>query len=481
MPSKDRSLPNKVHLTIRIKDLSATIETMPVQLVVGEAVAQLAPADPRLERARPNFYRFLGLVAQLGLLLAVFRVYHVEQFNGPDDLGFFAMCCLAFAAFAVHYWLPFHLKEKFWVTLSVASAFLFLWWKVALALIVAGIAIYLILASRMSYWKRVGLVASGFAVAMVLRAFPAVLSRLTLGHSLNGFWQFLGALFMFRLIIYLHDLRHMKGRPRLVDYLAYFFVLPNYLFLLFPVIDYKTMRLGYYRRDIHEIAQQGIQWIARGTIQLLLYMVVFHVRDMLLLDGIHSFGSLVSLMFFTFLLYMRVSGQFHICVGLLHLFGYDLPETNHKYLFSNSLTDFWRRINIYWKDFMVKVVYFPAYFRLRKKGDFRARMTATALVFLVTWILHAYQTFWLSGSFAFSWTDTTFWGILGLLVMVNVWWEGRHAGRRQKAGILAHVRNAASVVCTLAVILTLWSLWDAPSLRAWVGLLAWWKPGAQTF
>ena len=57
---------------------------------------------------------------------------------------------------------------------------------------------------------------------------------------------------------------------------------------------------------------------------------------------------------FTYLLYLRVSGQFHIIVGMLHLFGYDLPETNHRYLLARSVNDFWRRVNIYWKDFMVK-------------------------------------------------------------------------------------------------------------------------------
>lgn len=56
-------------------------------------------------------------------------------------------------------------------------------------------------------------------------------------------------------------------------------------------------------------------------------------------------------------------------IGFMNLFGYDLPETHRKYLLAHSLTDFWRRINIYGKDFMVKMVYFPVYFRLRRSGD----------------------------------------------------------------------------------------------------------------
>ena len=71
----------------------------------------------------------------------------------------------------------------------------------------------------------------------------------------------------------------------------------------------------------------------------------------------------------TFLLYVRISGQFHLVIGMLHLFGFNLPETHHRYLLASSFTDFWRRINIYWKDFMMKVFYYPAFFRLRKLGE----------------------------------------------------------------------------------------------------------------
>ena len=61
----------------------------------------------------------------------------------------------------------------------------------------------------------------------------------------------------------------------------------------------------------------------------------------------------------TFLLYLRVSGQFHLIVGLLHLFGFRLPETHKLYYLAHSFTELWRRINIYWTDFMMKPVFYP--------------------------------------------------------------------------------------------------------------------------
>ena len=77
-------------------------------------------------------------------------------------------------------------------------------------------------------------------------------------------------------------------------------------------------------------------------------------------------GDLAQLMLATFLLYLRVSGQFHLIVGMLHLFGFRLPETHNLYYLAHSFTELWRRINIYWKDFMMQVVFYPAYFKLKR-------------------------------------------------------------------------------------------------------------------
>ena len=89
---------------------------------------------------------------------------------------------------------------------------------------------------------------------------------------------------------------------------------------------------------------------------------------------------------------------FHLIVGMLHLFGFRLPETHRLFYLSSSFTDFWRRINIYWKDFMQKIFYYPAVFRLKHLGTTRALVIATLYVFVMTWFLHAYQWFWLRGT-----------------------------------------------------------------------------------
>jgi D-alanyl-lipoteichoic acid acyltransferase DltB (MBOAT superfamily) len=214
--------------------------------------------------------------------------------------------------------------------------------------------------------------------------------------------------------------------------------------------------------------------MARGAIQLMLYRLVLYFNDPYLPDRVNSFGALLANVVLTFLLYLNVSGTFHMIVGMLHLFGYDLPETHRRYFLASSFLDFWRRINIYWKDFMVKVVYFPVYFKLRRKGEARAQAIATVAVFLVTWVLHSYQLFWLQGRFTITWPDTIFWGVLGILVVANTLYDYRHPRRRSDTSWTGRAVHTAKVLGTFAVIATLWSLWSSPTLTSWIYLATHW-------
>ncbi len=445
------------------------------QVGAGQAVANEGPATPppvtkptsdaRESHAAPQLARFLALVVQLGLLMLVLIRYHIME--KPE---FLRMSGIAFGAFAIHYWLPFRFKEPFWVAVSMGSAFLLLPYRVAGLLILTGLSFFLILRARIAFkWR----------LLLLVCIFLALMAGLTRKTSLipPQFYPVFGAIFMFRIAVYAYDLAYSREPARLLPFLSYFFVLPNYLFTLFPVIDFQTMRRTYYQRDIHDIAQQGIHWMGRGVIQLMLYRLVVYYNDGYLPDRVNSFGALAATMVLTFMLYLNVSGQFHLVIGMLHLFGYDLPETHRSYLLSRSIMDFWRRINIYWKDFMVKMVYFPVYFRLRKKGDVRAQVIATAAVFVVTWVTHSYQFFWIRGQFDFSWPDTIFWSVLGLLVIVNVLYDSKHKPKRADASWRGRALQSVQVLGTFCLITNLWFLWSSPSVGAWLYLMTHWMRG----
>jgi alginate O-acetyltransferase complex protein AlgI len=406
------------------------------------------------EHARPDVRRFAMLAVPLALLLVVFKVYRLEE---P---AFFSLACIVFGGFAVAYWLPFRFKEAFLIGLSLAGAFVLLSPVVASLLIAVGLVAFAIVRSGLTFrWKVLALL----AILGVL-AYGRATGRLPVPRE---FWPVFGALFMFRMIAYLYDVKHMPGPVRLNDFLSYFFLLPNYYFMLFPVIDFQTFRKSYFKRDIHPVAQQGLWWILRGTTHLLAYRVIYQLQDSFSPPTVPVAAAVVLKVVGCYLLYLRVSGQFHIIVGMLHLFGYDLPETNRRYLLAHSINDFWRRINIYWKDFMVKIFYFPAYFKMRRQGELRAQLLATTLVFIATWLLHAYQFFWLQGKLRFTLNDTLFWTALGAMVVVNVWMEHKRRKRPAATGWTPRLLNAVKIGLTFTLISLLWSMWSADGLTEW--------------
>ncbi len=284
-------------------------------------------------------------------------------------------------------------------------------------------------------------------------------------------------MFMFRLIIYIYELKHIKKPEKLVDTLSYFFLLPNYCFPLFPVVDYRTMQRGYFADDVHAMQRRGLQMMFRGTVHLLCYRMIYH-ELLIPAAGVHDPASLLAYLVCNYLLYLQVSGQFHMACGMLHLFGFQLPETHHNYLLATGFTDYWRRINIYWKDFMVRLFFNPVVFRLKRWPQPAALAVATLVVFVATWLLHAYQSFWLRGSWGFTVPDALFWGILGLLVLVNVQLDARRSRVRQSAressspktwlSPFSFLVRAGKVAGTFTIVAVLWSLWSSPSLSEWL-------------
>ncbi len=282
-------------------------------------------------------------------------------------------------------------------------------------------------------------------------------------------------MFMFRLIVYMYDLKHGKAKPTLASTLSYFFLLPNIVFPFFPVVDYSTFRRTYYNDDQHNIYQKGLQWILRGVIQLILYRFINYYL-VIAPENVTNTTELVRYLISNFALYVRISGQFHLIIGMLHLFGFNLPETHHLYFLASSFTDLWRRINIYWKDFMLKVFYYPIYFRIRNWGPSLSLGLATFIIFFLTWFLHAYQWMWLRGKFLLTAPDILFWFILALFVVANTLYDFKFGVKRAPGQRSWSFRDIASLALrsagTFTVMSILWSLWSSESIRDWVGLLS---------
>ncbi|TFG96091.1 MAG: hypothetical protein E4H11_03965, partial [Myxococcales bacterium] len=427
-----------------------------------EDLTRTAPgpdAGARSPFSWPALVRLAAVAFQFGLLVLVVRAFQLES------KAFLRLLVLCWGGFLVHHLLPARFRLPLFAMLSLAGIALVLGAANAALLIAVGFG--LIGLAHLPVAFRIRLLLIGIT-AVTLAALRADWLH---APGLNAIWPILGSMFMFRLGIYLYDLRNRAAPFDLWRAISYFFMLPNVCFPLFPVVDYKGFVRSHFNDDAFLIYRKGLRWMLRGLVHLLLYRLVYQnflIDSNTVSNAAEAAQSIVT----TFLLYLRISGEFHLIVGVLHLFGFNLPEPFQRWLLASSFTDFWRRINIYWKDFMQKLFFNPAYFRFKRRlGEPGALVIATAFTFVATWALHSYQWFWIRGVFPVRAQDAIFWLLLGFLVLVNMLYESRH-GRQRTLGSRRRTLRAESMLGlrsagTFVVIATAWSLWAAPSLDDW--------------
>jgi hypothetical protein len=387
----------------------------------------------------------------------------VDQFQIGGSV-FLRILMLAIAGFILRFALPHRSQLTFFVVLSLIGSVWVLGpltaaWMVAIGLLILGICHL-----PVSFPLRWGLVIALYGVLAIYR-----LEWLSAPWD-RAVWPVLGAMFLFRTTIYLEDLRHEGHSWSRQNSLAYFFLLPSTCFSLFPVLDFKTFRRVQDDGDPYWISQVGIRWMTRGIIHLVLYRFVYLYVTIGPAD-VTTAWDLGRLVISGFALYLRVSGIFHLVVGMLHLFGFNLPETHHLYFLSSGINDLWRRINIYWKDFMMKLFFYPAYFKLRRRGTATALILATLYVVAMTWFLHCVQWFWIQGSFPLRWQDGVFWTILAGLMTFGSIREMNAPKRRLKVArsrLALNSERFVRITATFIGICILWSMWTSDSLSEWL-------------
>jgi hypothetical protein len=451
------------------------------------AVVVQAPPPRRISFGRyaSGLAPLFAVVVQFGLIVLIVDQWQLES------LSLARLLELAFVGFVIHHLLPLRFRLPFFAMLSLLAIVIvvgqvgpgtwmagltgrislqsFLYHLIpGLTLIGIGLGLMGLCHLPIRFGARVGLLAAAGAGLAVLRWHSQWLPDVT------EMWTILGSMFMFRLIVYLYDLKHRTAPFSLWRAISYFFLLPNVCFPLFPVVDYKTFCSTYYNEEWPRVYQTGLRWMVRGVFQLLLYRVVYQFAPLdvsKLGSPLDAAGCILGM----YLLYLRVSGTFHLIVGLLHMFGFNLPETHHLYLLASSFTDFWRRINIYWKDFVMKLFFYPTHFALRKFGPLRALSVATLATFLATWLLHSWQWFWIRGRPLLTWKDFSFWMILAVLVLVTAIYETTRTRKRTLTPSRVTLRQrlllglqAAGVFSLLCI---LWAYWSCQSFAEFETLI----------
>jgi len=411
--------------------------------------------------SKVDLRHYVVIVAQLALLCAAIHLLEIEQGGGLPRIAW-----LVLGGFAVHALLPHAAKAPFFLALSIGGLFAVIGLD-ALWLLGLGLGLFGLCHLPLNLTARALLVVLAGVGLLLLRA---------------GHWQtewsprvvpILASMFMFRVILYLQEQRTPDDQTWW-QRLSYFFLLPNVCFPLFPIVDYARYKRSYFARPAAQVYLKGVHWMARGVLHLLLYRVVYHW----MLPASWEVTDATSLLLFIvsgYALYLRISGQFHLIVGVLCLFGWDLPETHRNYFLASSFNDYWRRVNIYWKDFIEKVVFYPVFLRVRRWKVPQPLVVAILLTFAATWLLHSYQWYWLRGHFPITLPDVLFWGILGAAVAANSVLETRRQRARRAAGegfdLRAAVIRAVQTVAMFCFLALLWSMWSGETVGEWVQLM----------
>lgn len=419
----------------------------------------------------------LRVLAQLLLIMAVVKVFAIEERVAFFDY-FWPLLPIAFI---VHSLLPLRFRLPFFVITTLALAVYIFGatsgaWFLLIAFSLIGIC-HLPLAFNVRVWILIG---TACLIAAIHRQWlPAT-------DKIGVVVPAIGAIFMFRLAVYLYDLEHEKKPVSMWQRLAYFFLLPNPIFTLFPVVDYKTFLKTYYNQDAAAVYQKGVLWIARGVVHFILYRLVTNYLSPTASE-VTSLGQLAVFVVSSYLIYLRMSGLFHVIAGILVLFGFNLPETHRFYLLASGFNDYWQRINIYWKDLMMKLVYYPVFTRVKGLGMVWGMVIATAAVFFITWITHAYQSFWMrmdaSMPMLEDWdlfvVDALFWGTFGVLVIINSLFSLKRKPaaaslmkKKRTWNTRAALKRALQIAAMFILMCLLWSLWQSPSVGGWLEVLS---------
>jgi hypothetical protein len=431
------------------------------------------PRDVEIPR-RQDWPGFLLSAIQFGVLVLIIRSFEIESQR------FGQLAAWAWGGFVINHFLPARVRLPFFVVVSLWCLYVAAGGTVAVAVLAGGMVILGVCHLPIAFALRV-LIIVGLGIVLVCLRLGSITDRINVAA-----WAILASMFMLRITVYLYDLRHKNAQFSLFRGMAYFFMLPNVSFLFFPVVDYKTFCTSHFNDVPVRIYQVGVRWIFRGIIHLLLYRLINQLGTVAAMD-VDTLAGVVQFMAVTLLTYLKISGQFHIIVGFLHMFGFNLPETHHLYLLSSSFTDLWRRMNIYWKDYLMKILFYPAYFRLKRFGPTTALAVSTILVFFATWFLHGYQYFWINGSFDyawqgaswseelgrlttslirafhFSWQDSVFWLLMAVLVLINTLYEAKKGRQRTltktRRTIGSEIGLALATIGTVSLLCTIWTLW----------------------
>ena len=166
------------------------------------------------------------------LIKIILLFFIIKQFKIEKDTQILTLLPIIVGGYAIHYWLPFRFKAPFFILLSFTAIFFILGLVEGALLIIIGLSLITICHLPLRYNIRLVILFFTVFALIFLRLNFFSISKITLLLPL------IGAMFMFRLVLYFYELRFEKNKISIYQRVAYFFFIAEHLF---PIVPYSRL------------------------------------------------------------------------------------------------------------------------------------------------------------------------------------------------------------------------------------------------
>jgi hypothetical protein len=273
----------------------------------------------------------------------------------------------------------------------------------------AAMAGWVLLYHRVLIARIAGPLKLGFLLATV-----AVLAVLCDAHHwpgrdpifMRGGYLFATGFFLQALRV-LVDLRAAGWRPvPRVDLLVYFLIAPFWIMVpyMLAILPLETVRRGIAARDGATV-DRGLRTlaIAAGATALLLAITTFAIDPRAIYVECLRRGDLLAVLPAGLLYYPVFQVALAFCsagilLGLLRLLGIAAPAFIDRPLAAESVTDWWRRWNIPFRELLVDIFWYPVVFRIRRRPRLAIAIGCASVFLVGSPLLHWPKRYFNAGS-----------------------------------------------------------------------------------
>ena len=394
----------------------------------------------------------------LCLLFFIIKQFKIESNSGINSLPLFLI-----PAYLLYVMAPVRFKPAVYVALFISCAYFAFGWLSGSVLILLLLIPFLLFSIPVT-WNCKLLLLILFVCGMVLLRFDLLYMP-----SVNLVMPFAASILIFRVILLLYETKYASLHTNHWLNLAYIFSFNHLFFLLGPVVDYKVFVRSFQGANSRENTNRALWFLYSGVFLFVLHRIS---TALFAFDAVTNLNTLLPFLVGNYLVVLKIVATLTFSVGCITLFGFQLPNPFGLFLFADSFKSYWRKVNVYWREFMMKLVYYPVYFELRKKNRY-AFFIALLSTFMFSWFFHWYQKTWITGIVSSSVTDFLFWLALGLLVAITSSAQDVSMDNQQSEKTFAkNILKSLRVLLVFSVMSVLWLLWKSESLSEFFFILS---------